>query len=178
MIQCNKCLTWVNENDLYTGGCVNCMNKAFTTDGSAVTPEKPDADGIWDNILKYPACVIRLHCRSRHAASGTTVEFLKDTTVIKEDIMTVRPENCQGCRFAAPEGSRGPCLLAGTGPYPVHWHIPEKYVEVCLDLPGMTKDGIGGLHTNGIGINPQGHLCGECFRTTCEGCDNADLHED
>ena len=31
-------------------------------------------------------------------------------------------------------------------------------------------DEIGGVHTDGVGYDPEGNFCGECTRESCVGC--------
>jgi hypothetical protein len=39
------------------------------------------------------------------------------------------------------------------------------------------KDEIGGVHSEGLGWNPQGVFCGECSNMSCVGCPHENAEE-
>lgn len=57
--------------------------------------------------------------------------------------------------------------------------MQEKYPTTATDDKGVVwiKDVIGGVHSEGLGWNPQGVYCGECGKVSCEGCFYADFEK-
>ena len=47
------------------------------------------------------------------------------------------------------------------------------YINDVFD--NVVVDSLGGMHCNGMGVNPHGILCGECSSITCEGCVNSKI---
>ena len=55
----------------------------------------------------------------------------------------------------------------------------KEYNCIYTDKTGIYfKDGVGGIHGEGVGYNPYGVFCGECSRLSCKSCVNKDSKDD
>ncbi|MEM5817103.1 MAG: DUF4406 domain-containing protein [Desulfitobacterium hafniense] len=87
------------------------------------------------------------------------------TEMLKADQVATLPGWHRSC------GARIEVELAMNLGIPVR-EIQELIAANKVKNEGFTVDDVGGLHSDGIGYNPQGVYCGECGFETCRGCVN------